>query len=147
MRIQLALVLSAMFTTPTLADIAVSDPWARATVLASRPAAAYLTVESSTDDRLIDFNSPAASKVMIHAVKTGSDGVGRMNHLEGLDLPAGRAVTLEPGKMHLMLMELDDKLEEGTRFPLTLVFEKAGEVTIEVPVLGVGAAGPADAEQ
>jgi copper(I)-binding protein len=44
--------------------------------------------------------------------------------------------------MHLMLMGLGARLDEGTRFSLTLTFETAGEVIVEVPVLGVAATGP-----
>ncbi len=144
MQLHLGIVLSAMLTTPALADITVTDPWARATVLASRPGAAYLTIESSADDRLVDLGSPVASGVMIHATETDAGGVNRMAHVEVLDLPADQAVTLTPGGIHLMLMGLNAKLEEGTSFPLTLSFEKAGEITIEVPVLGIAAAGPRD---
>jgi len=39
-------------------------------------------------------------------------------------------------------MDLADKLAEGERFPLTLTFERAGAITVDVPVLGVAATGP-----
>ena len=48
--------------------------------------------------------------------------------------------------MHLMLMALNEKLEEGSTFPLTLTFEDAGEISVEVPVLGIAATGPEGAE-
>jgi copper(I)-binding protein len=48
--------------------------------------------------------------------------------------------------MHLMLMGLAEKLEEGNTFPLTLSFENAGDITVEVSVLGLAATGPEDAE-
>ena len=144
MKLQLGIVLSGMLTTPALADVTVTDPWARATILASRPGAAYLTIESSADDRLLDLSSPVASDVMIHATETDAEGVNRMAHVEALDLPAGKPVTMAPGGMHLMLMGLNTRLEEGMSFPLTLTFEKVGEITVEVPVLGVAAAGPGD---
>ncbi|MCC6756118.1 MAG: copper chaperone PCu(A)C, partial [Solirubrobacterales bacterium] len=51
-------------------------------------------------------------------------------------------VTFAPGGMHLMLMGLGAGFDEGTHFPLTLTFETAGAVTVEVPVLGVAATGP-----
>jgi hypothetical protein len=127
---------------PALAGVVVSAPWARASILASRPGAAYLTLTSAAGDRLIGAATPVADRVTIHAVETDQVGVGRMVHIEVLDLPPSQAVTLAPGSMHLMLMGLDGKLQEGTRFPLTLTFETAGEITVEVPVLGVGAMGP-----
>ena len=69
-----------------------------------------------------------------------------MHHIDVLDLAPGTPVTFAPGGMHLMLMGLTGKLEEGRTFPLTLSFEHAGEITVEVPVLSVTATGPKGAE-
>lgn len=129
-----------------LADVTVNSPWARATIIAGRPGAAYLSLTSGTGDRLVALNTPAAKTVMIHAVEADANGVSRMMHLDGLDLPPGEPVTLAPGGMHLMLMELPQQLEEGTHFPLTLTFETAGQITVQVPVLGIAATGPEGAE-
>lgn len=125
-----------------LAEVTVTDPWARASILASRPGAAYLTLLSDTDDRLLSAATPVAGHVMIHAAETDANGVTRMIHLDALDLPSGQAVRFAPGGMHLMLMGLTGKLEEDAQFPLTLTFEHADTITVTVPVLGVAATGP-----
>ncbi|MGI9389358.1 MAG: copper chaperone PCu(A)C [Boseongicola sp.] len=140
------LALASLFTSVAAAsaDVFLTDPWARASILASRPGAAYLTLESTENDKLIKLSTPMAAKVMIHSTETGTDGVSRMHHMMSLDLPAGQVVTLAPGGLHLMLMGIASKLEEGTSFPMTLEFEKAGAVTIEVQVLSAAAAGPED---
>lgn len=119
------------------------EPWARATILASRPGAVYLTIESARDDRLLSVESPVADRVMIHTTEN-NDGVNRMVHLDALNLPAGERVVLAPGGTHLMLMGLSERLTEGARFPVTLRFHQASEVTVTVPVLGVGANGPTE---
>lgn len=139
--------LAALVPVAGWAEVTVGDPWARASVLASRPAAAYLTAVSDVDDRLVEARSPVAGDIMVHATETDADGVGRMKHLARVDLPAGEAVTFAPGGMHLMLTGLSGKLVEGTSFPLTLRFETAGEVTVDVPVLGIAAAGPEGREK
>ncbi len=123
--------------------VRIVEPWARATILATRPGAAYLTIESARGDRLLSVESPVADRVMIHA-SDNNDGVNRMVHLDTLDLPAGKSVVLAPGGTHLMLMGLKERLIEGARVPVTLQFERAGEVTITVPVLGIGARGPTE---
>ena len=133
-----------MLPVAAIADVTVTDPWARASILASRPGAAYLTLDADGPDRLIGVTSPVAAQVMIHAVETDEAGVSRMRHVETLDVGPPAPVVMAPGGMHLMLMGLTRKLEEGTRFPLTLTFETAGEMTVEVPVLGPGASGPAE---
>ena len=133
---------------PALAEetVRVFDAWARATILASRPGAAYLTIESAAEDRLLGVTTPVAGQVMIHAVEKDGD-VSRMKHIETLELPSGERFTLAPGGMHLMLMGLQDKLSEGTAFPMTLSFEKAGEITVDVSVLGIAAEGPREAAE
>jgi len=142
MKLFLAMACLAAFPAAALADVTVTDPWARASILVSRPGAAYLTLRSDADDRLLSATTPVADHVMIHASETGADAVTRMIHLDVLDLPAGQTVRFAPGGMHLMLMDLADKLAEGERFPLTLTFERAGAITVDVPVLGVAATGP-----
>ncbi len=52
----------------------------------------------------------------------------------GIPLPAGAEVSFQPGGYHVMLLELPRQLKGGEQFPLTLRFEKAGELTVEVPV-------------
>jgi|TARA_R110000787_G_scaffold64391_10_gene145412 hypothetical protein len=133
---------------PTLAEesVRVSDAWARASVLASRPVASYLTIESAVEDRLLGVTTPVAGHVMIHAVEKDGD-VSRMKHIETLEVPTGERITLAPGGMHLMLMGLQDKLSEGTTFPMTLSFENAGEITVEVSVLGIAAEGPREVSE
>ena len=133
---------------PTLAEesVRVSDAWARASVLASRPVASYLTIESAVEDRLLGVTTPVAGHVMIHAVEKDGD-VSRMKHIETLEVPTGERITLAPGGMHLMLMGLQEKLSEGTTFPMTLSFENAGEITVEVSVLGIAAEGPREVSE
>ena len=79
---------------------------------------------------------------MIHETEIGTDGVSRMRHIHALELPEGQVVSLSPGNMHLMLMGIESKLVEGTSFPMTLIFEKAGEVVVEFQVFGSTATGP-----
>lgn len=129
-----------------VADVTVADPWARASILADRPGAVYLNLTSDSDDRLVSARTPAASVVMLHGVETATNGASRMVHIETLDIAPDEPVTFVPGGMHLMLRGLSRKLEEGDAFPLTLIFETAGEVSVDVQVLGVAASGPGNVE-
>jgi copper(I)-binding protein len=139
----ITLALALLCAAPSWAEdlVRVDAPWARATILASRPGAAYLTLTSAGGDRLVAIGTPVADQVMLHATDQ-VEGISRMSHLETLELPPGQAVTLAPGGMHLMLMGLREKLLEGESLPLTLRFEVAGEMGVEVPILGVAASGP-----
>lgn len=146
MKTFLVALLFAVAPTLAAADVVVTAAWARASILTNRPGAAYLTLESDKGDRLIAIKTPVADRVMLHGTETDANGVSRMIHIETLDLPPGEAVTLAPGGMHLMLMGLAAKLEQGASFPLILRFDTAGEITVDVPVLSVAASGPEGAE-
>ena len=125
-------------------NLEVDAAWARASIGTSRPGAAYFTVRNLGDeaDRLTGLSSPVSAMPMLHET-TLSEGISRMAHVEAAEIPAGGELTLEPGGMHVMLMELTTPLKEGATFPLTLTFEAGGEITVEVPVFGPGATGPA----
>ena len=99
--------------------------------------AAFMVVHNTTDedDRLIDVRSDAAQRVELHTHIAGEDGVMKMVHVEdGIAVPAGEEILLERGAKHVMFMGLDSAWKEGDVIVLTLVFEKAGEITIEIVV-------------
>jgi hypothetical protein len=120
-----------------VSQIAVSDAWARASVTAT--GAAYLTVSNSgnKDDVLLEVRSPVAEKVEIHDM-TMDGMVMKMRRLDALPVAAGESVALAPGGKHIMLIGLVEPLSEGMAVPLTLVFERAGEVAVSAPVRPAG---------
>jgi copper(I)-binding protein len=124
-------------------ELAVVSAWARATPPRAEVGAAYVTIENrgGTEDRLVAANSPAAAKVVLHRSAEES-GVATMRPLELAAVPAGGRLEMGPGGAHLMLMGLSAPLRAGTTIPLTLVFENAGAITVEIEVAPLGAAGP-----
>lgn len=120
---------------PRPGALTVSGAWARTTPPNARTGAAYLSISNpgGEPDRLIAAASPAASQAELHThVMEG--GVARMRQLQAIDVPAGGRVEFAPGGLHVMLIDLKGPLRDGTHFPLTLRFARAGEVTIEVPI-------------
>ena len=119
-------------------DLHIDHPWARATAPQQQNGAAYFTVANEgAADRLLEAQSPVASRVELHTHDVDSAGVMRMRQVEAIDLPAGETTALRPGGLHVMLIGLEDRLVEGEALPLTLVFEKAGAVEVEVAVEAV----------
>jgi copper(I)-binding protein len=61
----------------------------------------------------------------------------RMRGVKGgyIGIPAHGSAKLEPAGLHVMLIDLAEPLKPDTVFPLTLKFEKAGEITVDVSVL------------
>src|SRR5204862_6657908 len=126
---------------PQTAQFETQDGSARATPGEAENGAAYLPIHSPVADRLVGVLSPVAKKAGPHTM-TMEASVMKMRPLGGVDLPAKQPVTLKPGGMHIMLEGLNEPLQAGKSFPLTLKLEKAGQKQVEVTVEKAGAAGP-----
>lgn len=121
----------------TAAKIAVTDPYARSSMASSATGAAFMTLKNDADqdDRLIAVKSDIAERVELHTHIEDANGVMKMREVEGgIELPAGEAHALKRGGDHVMFLGLIQPLSDGDIIPLTLTFENAGDVVIEVPV-------------
>ena len=117
--------------------IMVDDAYARSSTSTSPTGAAFMVIMNHTgeDDRLVDVKSDVAKRVELHTHKESGDGVMKMMHVEdGFAVPAGASHVLKRGGDHVMFMGLNAPLEQGATVSLILVFEKAGEVAVDVPV-------------
>ncbi len=116
-------------------DIQVRHPWARATPPGAKVGAGYLEIRNTgkEPDRLIGAESPAAERVELH-VQVREGDIVKMRDVTGLVAPARQRLALRPGGSHLMIVGLAKPLVKGDRLPLTLRFERAGELQIELEV-------------
>ena len=129
----------------TAGDLEITGAFTRATLPNAPVAGGYLTISNSgaTDDRLISVTTPIAGNAQVHEMKMEGD-VMKMNELpDGLVIPAGGSVALEPGGYHLMFLQLTRPLVEGESIPVTLTFEKAGAVEVQLQVGSPAAKAPA----
>lgn len=130
-----------------LGDIKIGHPWSRAMPESSSTGGVYLSLnnQGKTADKLLSASTPRAAKAELHT-HLNDKGVMRMREVAGgVAVAGGQEVKFAPGSYHVMLMGLKQPLRVGDRFPLTLRFEKAGSVTVEVVVEdGVAAAAPAE---
>lgn len=137
LKLSLAATLGLALATPALAqEIHILDTYARAASPMAKTGAAFMLIENigDADDRLIGARSPAAKMVELHTHRE-QNGVMKMVHVEeGFDLPAGETLVLQRGGNHVMFMGLTEPFDQGKVIPLTLVFEKSGEITVDVPV-------------
>lgn len=133
-----AAVAAAFVALPAFADgIMVQDPYARVSTPMAKSGAAFMTImnQSGQDDHLLSVSSQIASRTELHTHKDNGEGVMQMLHVEeGFALPNGGMLQLARGGNHVMFMGLTERLEHGKVFSLTLSFEKAGDVVVEVPV-------------
>lgn len=115
----------------------VSDSYARSTGPLAKAGAAYMKImnHSKKDDRLISVYSDIAKKTELHTHLKSDNGVMKMMRIDkGIEIGAMKEHTLVRGGEHIMFMGLKEPFENGKIIPVTLLFEKAGEVNIEVVV-------------
>ncbi|MFP4239831.1 MAG: copper chaperone PCu(A)C [Rhodosalinus sp.] len=118
-------------------DITVRDAYARSSGAMAASGAAFMVIENhgGANDRLIGAASDVAERTELHTHREDDMGVMRMIHVEeGFDVPAGGTLEMRRGGHHVMFLGLSEPLEQGDSVMLTLEFETAGEVTVEVPV-------------
>lgn len=115
-------------------DIEIGHPYARATGPGQSTGGGYLKLENKgADDRLVSARAAVSASVELHSMSMDGN-VMRMRQVDGIALPKGRQVALEPGGLHIMFVGLKAPLKDGDKFPLTLTFEKAGAVEVMVNV-------------
>jgi periplasmic copper chaperone A len=129
-----AAALSFSFSAWAQAAPKVDAAWARPTVAGQSGGGGFLKITGGlTADRLVGATAPISKTVELHTMEMDGN-VMRMREVPGIDIPAGKTVELKPGGLHVMFIGLTQTLKAGANFPLTLRFEKAGEVKVTVQV-------------
>lgn len=119
------------------------DAWARATPSGAKVGAVFVELRAAAGmaDRLLSASSPMAGVVELHDhVREGA--VMKMRRVEAVAIAAGQTVKLQPGGLHIMLMDLKGALVAGETVKLSMKFEKAGVVELEAQIAPVGAMSP-----
>ncbi|WP_447788155.1 copper chaperone PCu(A)C [Pseudomonas farris] len=119
------------------AELEIAHPWSQELPPNAPTVAAYFVIHNSgkTADRLLSVDSPIAGVAELHEHVKQND-LMKMQQVPSVEIPAGGEATFAPMAYHVMLLELKDRslLSDGKRFPLTMHFEKAGDVTVDVAV-------------
>jgi copper(I)-binding protein len=119
------------------AFIQVLNAWARPSISSTNNnSAIYFEIQnnSNKDYNLINVASDIANKVELHQSFIDEKGVAKMVKLDKLVIPATSSVTLQPGGIHIMLLDLKSKLKVGEKFSLSLYFDNGIQQNVEVEV-------------
>ena len=118
-------------------DLLVSNPWSQELPPNAPTVAAYFVIHNTgaTPDRLLSVETTVADKAELHEHVMQGD-LMKMQQVPSVAVPAKGDLTFAPMAYHVMLLRLKDRslLADGKQFPLTLTFEKAGKVDVEVSV-------------
>jgi len=141
-RFALAAAILMGLSTPSFAgDISVEGVWARASAGMARAGAAFMTIKNTGDaDKLVAAKANVSKRAELHT-HLHENGMMKMRQVKSVAVPAKGMAMLKPGGDHVMFMGLSAPFIEGESFPLTLVFEKAGEVNVNVMIKKAGAMG------
>jgi hypothetical protein len=122
-------------TTTSVGKVTVMKAWARTSPAAATTGAAYFSIVSPVDDRLLSVavGTSVAESAMLHQTTNDSGGM-TMSPVDGVDLKAGTPFALTPGSHHVMLMGLVKPLKAGDAFTLSITLQKAGTISVAVPV-------------
>lgn len=117
------------------ARLQVQSAWSRELPPNAQSLPAYFSIRNPSPraDALLSADTPVAGRVELHG-HSHSNGMLKMQALDRVAVPAGETVDFAPGGYHLMLLDLKAPLRAGQRFPLTLHFQQAGDLRVEVPV-------------
>ena len=129
---------TAFAQTASVGSIKIENAYTRATVSGQPVAGGFMKIENKgAADQLLSASSPVAGEMQLHEM--GMDGnVMKMRQVKEITVPAGGAVELKPGGLHLMFMNIKAPLLAGQTVPVKLKFAKAGEVEVKVPVNALG---------
>ena len=117
-------------------SIELKHPWSAKAPPVAPVLGGYLVIVNTGKeaDRLIGGSTPVAERLELHESSL-ADGVARMRPAkDGIAIPPGETVSLQPGGAHLMLVNPKQRPAEGEKFKATLQFEKAGSVEVEFVV-------------
>ncbi len=129
----------------TLGDLKIFEPYTRAMASNAPVGAGYMAITNAgkADDRLISAQSDRAGQVAVHEMKIQNDVMIMREMQNGLEVPAGETVELKPGGYHIMYLKVPVPFKQGESVRTTLTFEKAGSITLDVPVAGLAGGKPA----
>lgn len=129
--------LAALCALPAFAaDIAVQDAYARASSPMAKSGAAFMQIVNASEapDRLIAATSDAAERVELHTHVMEGDVMRMVEVEEGFELAPGETLLLERGGRHVMFLGLTRPFTQGETVDVTLTFERAGEIAVEIPI-------------
>jgi len=132
-----------------VASLRLTDYAVRAALGNNTSTAAYVTIhnQGNTDDTLLSASCACAARATLHTMTMKGNVMEMAEKTGGFVIRPGDTLTFAPGGNHIMLEDLTTRPADGTTEAVTLVFEKAGPVTVQMPVSIAPLAGKKTARQ
>lgn len=116
--------------------LAIANAWALVSPKGAKVAAGYFVVANGgiESDRLISATSPRAARAEIHEIVVEGNVAKMRPVAAGIEVPPGGSAMLKEDGLHVMFIDVDAPFTEGETIPVTLTFEKAGNVDVTMKV-------------
>jgi hypothetical protein len=116
-------------------DLQVNNPYAREVPPGAPASASFMELHNPTDHDIVITNaqSAAADIVELHT-HSNDNGVMRMRQIPQIVVPAHGQTMLQPGGLHIMLIEPQESLSAGQQIEVQLQFSDGSHKTVTMPV-------------
>ncbi|MBP7998856.1 MAG: copper chaperone PCu(A)C [Chloroflexi bacterium] len=118
--------------------VSVASAWGRVSPMNAENGAFYMQLvnEGDEDDALVSATAELCGTVELHESYMAEDGTMAMRPVEGgkVPVPAGETVELKVGGLHVMCLGVGEGFAVGQTVPVTLEFEKAGTIAVDVEI-------------
>lgn len=120
---------------PILGKITFEEGWVRPGSK-GQTSAAYLSISNGTAsaDTIKSLSADAAKKAEMHESYKGENGISGMRPAPNQAIASGKDLYLQPGGLHLMLMNLKNDLAVGDSVTISFTFKHTGTKSIQLPV-------------
>lgn len=131
----LSLLLSTGVLAATADNVSVENPYVRLAPPSAPTTGAFMVLRNNGDKdiRVLRADSPAAKLTELHT-HLNEGGVMKMRPVPAIDIKAKGEAVLQPGGLHIMLIELKAPLKEGDVVPITLSFDDGSSKKVDAPV-------------
>ncbi|WP_169940669.1 copper chaperone PCu(A)C [Campylobacter sp. RM15925] len=124
--------LTLAFCVANAADIEVSNAFAKATPPHVKNSAAFMDIKNNTDKniKLIAASSNISKTAELHTHKH-AEGMMQMIQVDDIEIPAKSEVSLKPGGLHVMFMNIFAPVKDGDKIDITLEFDNGSKVELK----------------
>ena len=115
--------------------ISVVDPYVRMAPPGAMATGAFMVIKNGGDKdaKLVKVENTIAKVAELHT-HLNEGGVMKMRLVPAIDIKAKGEATLQPGGLHIMLIELKGPMKEGDKIPLTLGFADGSSKQVNAEV-------------
>ncbi len=123
-------------------SISADQPYVRAVPPGQSTTAAFMVLKNADSKvhSVVKATNPASKVTELHT-HTMEGGMMKMRPIKQIDIPAKGEAKLEPGGLHVMLIDLKKPLKEGETVPVTLTFEDGSSKQVDATVKMPGGEG------